>query len=361
MSNTLSSADYHLLQPHTVKLYGLEDHPGFLDTVNARNLLVPQRFDLFAKLFYIEFRQTKPEQARIVYLEHIKTFNPDGKEPGCSTKKSLDDFLFCFDRLIKDIGDNGFDTTRSLIPVGRENVILDGAHRTAILAYFNRSVTVCRFEDIVSKGPFDYHYFLNRGLSWSVLDCIALYATHWIPNLHIACLWPRIGGAGTKDLVQEQIETRFSLLYARDYTVSRKSLMYLISYIYKNQAWVGSDENGYQGALDKANRCFARNKQIRFLFFSCESQEKVLEMKDEIRRTYPFDKHSIHISDTKEEVQYISPLVLTEDGLEKWLYYTGKTHRLFGKTGNYVREGLFYLQHVAWINLKILVARLLKR
>lgn len=361
MSSTFSSADYHLLQPHTVKLYGLEDHPGIIDIVNARRLLVPQRFDLFAKLFYIEFRQTKPEQARNVYLKHIKTFNPDGKEPGSSTKERFDVFLSCFDLLIKDIGDNGFDNTRSLIPVDRDNVILDGAHRTAILAYFNRTVTICRFEDVVSKGPFDYQYFLNRGLSWDVLDCIALYATRWLPNLHVACLWPRIGGADIKDIVQEQIETRFPLLYAREYIVSRKSLMYLISHIYKNQDWVGSDKNGYQGALDKANRCFSRNKQIRFLFFSCESQERVLEMKDEIRRTYPFDKHSIHISDTEEEVQYLSSLVLTEEGLEKWLYYSGRTRHLFGKTCNHVREGLFYLQHVAWLNLKILVARLLKR
>ena len=59
------------LQPHTVRIYGLQDRQFTLERVPAKSLLSGLKFDLFAKLYYIAHRREDPEGALKLYLEHI--------------------------------------------------------------------------------------------------------------------------------------------------------------------------------------------------------------------------------------------------------------------------------------------------
>ena len=70
------------LQPHTVEIYHLEEGQIEEKLVEARSLLIPSRFDLFAKVYYIRMREENRMEAERVYKEHIKAFNPDLREPG---------------------------------------------------------------------------------------------------------------------------------------------------------------------------------------------------------------------------------------------------------------------------------------
>ena len=81
------------IQEHTVKIYNLNNQSYQIETVKARTLLSPYRFDLYAKLYYIKHRKERPEKALEVYNQHIKTFNPDWKEPGREDKISQKDFI----------------------------------------------------------------------------------------------------------------------------------------------------------------------------------------------------------------------------------------------------------------------------
>ena len=62
------------LQPHTVSIYHLTDDVVEEQVVDARSLLNPTRFDLFAKLYYIRNRKENPTEAERIYKEHIRAF-----------------------------------------------------------------------------------------------------------------------------------------------------------------------------------------------------------------------------------------------------------------------------------------------
>ena len=76
-------------------------------------------------------------------------------EPGDENKTSLDKFFSVFDELIDDYKENGFDSNKSLIPIGRNNIILDGAHRTACAIYYGGTVSA------ISFPQFEVNFDLN--------------------------------------------------------------------------------------------------------------------------------------------------------------------------------------------------------
>ena len=180
------------LQAHTVKIYGLEDKTCTVEKVPARSLLSSLKFDVFAKLYYIEHKEEDPEGALKLYLEHIKVFNPDGKEPGRDDKTTFDSFVKTFDALIEDMRTRGFNENLSIVPLDKDGLFLDGAHRVAAAAFFDKEVTVARFPDVKRKCEFDYNYFLSRGLHRSTADTIMQEMLRWKDNIYVACLWPRL-------------------------------------------------------------------------------------------------------------------------------------------------------------------------
>ena len=109
--------DYSLLQEHTIEIYQLRGHECRIEKVPARSLLTPQRFDLFAKIYYIGNVSTNRESAMRVYGEHIKAFNPDGREPGRDDKQDVNDFVSVFDQIITHFKDHDFDDEVSVVPV----------------------------------------------------------------------------------------------------------------------------------------------------------------------------------------------------------------------------------------------------
>ena len=73
-----------------------------------------------------------------LYDKHIEAFSAGSyNEPGNDEKNSIKKYIDTFEVLIKNIKKSGIDETISVIPVGKNNEIMDGAHRTAIASYFN--------------------------------------------------------------------------------------------------------------------------------------------------------------------------------------------------------------------------------
>ncbi len=173
---------FPLLQPHTIDLYDLRNKQYEIKHVPASSLLNVKRFDLFAKLYYIRLYSTDKEKALKIYTEHIKAFNPDLREPGRGDKTSLTTFIDTFDRLIEAFRENDFDEKISIVPIDGDNVILDGAHRVAALAYYNKEVTVAQFQETKAK-MFDCTYFKMRGLRWKTCDIISSEMTYWMGNI----------------------------------------------------------------------------------------------------------------------------------------------------------------------------------
>ena len=352
------SLDTNLLQRHTVEIYNLDKQDGVLETVEARSLLSPKRFDLFAKLFYLKYKETEPEIARKLYLKHIKAFNPDGKEPGRDDKSSWEDFLKFFDNLTDNLRNHGFDKTLSLVPVGKDNIILDGAHRISILAYLNQPVKICRFDKVLSKGPFDYNYFINRGLPRDMADLIALEATNWLPEVRIACIWPRLENARKKDAEECMLNKSFPIFYDREFSISRKALTLLVTQFFQDQDWIGGQEHGYTAAMDNTYRYFARNRKIQFVFFVGDRSQSVSEIKEAIRETISYGKRLIYITDTSQEAMDLAKTILDEKERKDWLYLNNMAS-FYGKIHERTSEGITYFRNIVWLGFKARLARML--
>ena len=135
----------HLLSENFIKTKHItKETPFVTEEVRGRELLCPERIDLAAKIAYIEARETGGDMsfARELYRKHIEAFSEGYfTEPGDENKDSLEKFFSVFDELIDDFKKNGFNPEKSLIPVGQNNIILDGAHRTACAIYFDKTVT----------------------------------------------------------------------------------------------------------------------------------------------------------------------------------------------------------------------------
>jgi len=342
-----------LLQKHTVDLYDLKNKEFEFQKISAQELITVSRFDLFAKMTYIKHRSSNPDYAKKIYAEHIKAFNPNLKEPGREDKNSLEDFIIAFDKLINHFKDNEFDAEVSLIPVSEGGVILDGSHRLAALAYFKKEVSILKFKRVEPIAKFDYCYFISRGLLIETADKITYEAVHFVDNLFIACLWPKMGSIRDRSFARDYFKEHFDLLYRKDLKMSLNNLSMFIYKIYNHQDWVGTKENNFTGARNKAFSCYGTDKTLQFIIFKSSSLEEVIKAKDTIRAFYQLEKHALHITDNDEETKEIIDLILTD----KVHDYKIGTARFIDK----INEFKTLVMNVYLINLKVKVAYYLNK
>lgn len=338
------------LQPHTIKIYNLTDKKYQQKVVKARSLLTPKRFDLFAKLYYITHRNKNCDNAIKVYNEHIKTFNPDLKEPGRTDKNSVEDFIKAFDILISEFNKTEFNDNISIIPVDSNGVILDGAHRVAALAYYDKDVTIVQFEDVVAKCDFNYSYFKVRGLNWECLDIIAHEMIKWLPNLLVACVWPRVNDSKNRDYILNYLSSKYEITYIKEFNIGLSSLTNFVHLIYNEQEWT----NNENAVKDKAINCFSNTKRLTLIFFESTSDlDSIIKDKSIIRNNLNCENHSIHITDNQKETIDISKLVNTIAGQNSWYRKNKFTDK--------IKEKFFYFKNVHWLNFKIRIAAIINK
>ena len=332
--------DYNLLQQHTVEIYDLKNHDCVIQRVSARTLLKPQRFDLFAKLYYIDKAESDYESAVAVYSSHIKAFNPDLREPGRDDKNGIQDFVVAFDALINQFKSNDFDESISIIPVDERGVILDGAHRVAALAYFKREVTIAKFDGVSAKCNFDYSYFVSRGLAQRPWEM-----TKWVDNLLVGCFWPRMGDDKIKNNTLNQLAQNHVIAYVKKMKLNMKSLTYFVGEIYKSQSWTLNQD----AVKDKAMRVFGKKSKCLWLVFfeNLLSIDDVIKEKEQIRNVFGVEKDSLHITDTLIETQQVANLTLLDQLASQWNEATRVQERFdFHDDWNYFKK-------VTWMNIKV--------
>lgn len=346
--------DFNLLQEHTIDIYQLKSRDCKVEKVPARSLLKAQRFDLFAKLFYISHIEQDSDTALKIYNEHIKAFNPDGKEPGREDKNGVNDFVTAFDRIIKQFKENEFDASISVIPVAKDGVILDGAHRVAALAYYGKDVTIARFDDVEAKCDFDFNYFKNRGLPWDVADIIAQEMVKWLDQLSVACLWPSTS-AKQKQLVMQAIATWHQIAYKKDIRCNLDSLANFVGYIYRGQEWTRNKDY----VLDKASRVYGKSTLTLAFFVADASLEDILAEKDTIRQQLGMGKDSLHITDNHAETVDIAAITLDKSRHNQWM--ASQTVGLLNSITDSLKERWLIFKKVQWIGFKVRVSNRINR
>ena len=172
-----------------VAYYGLDaSRVGAIRRVAASALLHEAHFGFAAKHLYARLSDggLAPRWARKVYDSHLYAFNRFNEDDG-SGKQGAEQFRRRFDSLLASIEHEGFDGTRTVVPMTKDRFVLDGGHRVAACLYHGRDLTVVEVEAPASN--WDFRFFRRRGMPAVCMDDVALEFCRIDQGMRLALLW----------------------------------------------------------------------------------------------------------------------------------------------------------------------------
>lgn len=278
-------------------------------TIPAIELLTWNRLDLAFKLIFLEMSKYDLQFSKDIYAEHLRALS-FGKfsEPGDDNKNNLDGYLESFVHTFQSIKNYGFDENESLVPLSRNSSIANGAHRVASAIYLNKKVACVELD--TNDHVYDYKFFYERNVPSKDIDFAVTKFIDYASNVYIAFIWPTAEG---KD---KEIETIIpNILYRKSIKLNFNGAHNLLSQIYHGEKWLGSLENDFQGSQGKLVECFKTFDPVRVVAFQASNLDEVLAIKERIRAAFNVGKHSIHITDTKDEAVRVAKVVFNENSI----------------------------------------------
>jgi len=296
-----------LIEPHFEK--DLIQDSYEVKTIKASKLLTHTRFDLAFKLLYLEMIGKDVKFSKKIYKEHIRAFSL-GKftEPGNEDKNSIEVFFEEFHKTFEEIKTNGFDSSKTLIPVSKNGSIANGAHRVASAIYLDKDVECVQID--TPDHIYDYKFFYSRNVPREMLDVVATKFVEYAKGVHVAFVWPTAKGH------DEKIESVIpNIVYRKEITLTPNGAHNLLSQIYYGEEWLGSVEDDFRGSKGKLVECFKSFDPVRIVAFQANSLDEVLKIKEKVREIFDVGKHSIHITDTKEEATRVARVVFNDNSI----------------------------------------------
>lgn len=284
-----------------------------VEWVEAEKLISEKRLDVIAKIMYLNLRDKCYKYADDIYRESIAVVtNNTFYEFGDENKRNYSDFKNVFDKLEADICNNGF-SEKSIIPVDKNGIIMDGAHRLAVSCVHKLKVPIVRLR-IDSHINYDINYFEKKNCDSHILDALIRELVICIPNIYIGNVWPAAVG------FDEEIKKRFNkndvdILYCREIFLNSQGAFSYIYQIYYNEPWSGEILNSFSGTSRKSVPCFSNKNPLRVFILKSTSLENIVHAKSDIRDIFNVGNHSIHITDTKDEAIAMSQLLFNANSL----------------------------------------------
>lgn len=308
---------FNLLTQYVVNEYKVNtDRDYEVFDIDAKELINDRRIDLMIKYIYIDCKEKgiNFDFAKEMYIKHIEAFSKGTyTEPGSPEKNSIEKYLNDFDKLIYDIKHNGFNPEISLVPIGKNNELLDGSHRVACAAYFNKKVRVIKFPYIERR--FGYDFFRTTLLDDKYLDYAAAEYCHIKNDVYVACIWPKAKDKDKRFLAEKLFNDRFKVVYKKSVKLNYKGIKNLMIQIYGHQSWIGNLEDEFSGADSKAHNSYDKSGYVDVYLIQSDSFDKVLEAKEDIRTLFGIGKDSVHISDDKREAIQIAELMFNDNSI----------------------------------------------
>ena len=287
-------------------------------------MIHPSRFDLMAKYLFVKAKdkQLNTNFFKELYHNHIITFNnckelPDTtrQETGIS-KLCIKDYFDSFELLIKYLTDNGFDKNYP-IPIGNNNIIINGAHRLMICYYYNITPVLTQFNKPGNSG-YNYTFFLNRKdnppLNPIYADTMALeYIKH---NINIRCmiLFPVANNSNKIKQVFNIIQQYGYIYYHKEINLNNNGINNLIKEAYRGEGWIGGLFPTNNNSASKAKFCTANGLTI-YISVSMYDVSKCIELKEKCRALFGLGKHSLHMSDYTFDTYRISSSLLNANSI----------------------------------------------
>lgn len=283
----------------------MTDKKGY---VRPLNLLSANRIDVIIKYLSIKYENYNLiELANTFYDDHINIItNGLYEEPG-NTKKSLQDYKVEFNNILKSIDVNGFDKTKSHVPLSKIGTINNGSHRVAASLYLNKDIYV----KMTNEAPqrYDIEFFRKRGLSERILEDTVHHFLRLTENNFLAIIWP----SANKKI--DYLNSFNDIIYEKKIKLDAVGARNFVTIVYQDHEWLGSIKTAYNGAISKVAEAFQNFSEIHLIFFKENSTEKVNELKSNLRNIFGIGKSSLHITDNNFETKILSNFILNKNGL----------------------------------------------
>lgn len=299
--------------------------------INGQELLVSSRLDLISKLKYIEMKENKYNYdfPLELYKAHLEAFsNGTYAEPGNKEKNSFEKYIKTFNKLIRDIGKNGIDSNISMIPVGNNMAIMDGAHRTAISIFYNKQIPIIKFKD--KEVKYDAYFFKERLLDPNYLDYMVLEYVKMKKNVYCFCFWPR-AEISLKDKAIELLRKKTNVIYDKQINLNYNGYKLFMQQVYHRHDWVGSYENNHKGVQQQLDNCYSKGQPLHLFVVEGSNLDEMSKLKANIRKIFGIGNYSIHSTDNKEETIEMLEILLNDNSIHMLNYGNPDKFKLFNK------------------------------
>lgn len=336
---TNKKAILSLLNPHLQNVHDFSEDYYVLKSVSPDQLFFnPNRFDLIIKYiyakFYLEHYQTNWHTK--IYSEHIAAFTNGTFQESDTYKNSLYEYLKTFKFLIKNFEERGFDKSKSILPIGTNNTIIDGAHRLALAYLFKSKITTVQLN---KKCNYNYLFFEAQGLPKRTADYVAFTYASLNNACRIVNIFPSLSvdDATIKLILQEHGQ----IVYHTQIKFNEPAQEYLVRQMYLEEKWIGSQEDNYKNAAYRARQSFEGKSELSIYLYLPHNEQSAIGAKTKLRELANKGKSPIHINDTYKETLRLSKI-----------YFNDNTIHFLNKRKSQYFENFYKLfdKYKAWIN-----------
>ncbi len=216
--------------------------------VNPLELLSPINYDIFIK--YIYFKNTENHTAKKMYLKHIKIFNnyqePDG------SKNNKNDFLNGCTQLL-----NNYDFTSTIIPISKQGIIIDGAHRVALSIVKNTNILCTDFDTF--DLCFDFTYFAKRGFPKKYQDYIGFVIIELLND--ISCIVLKYNSKKDLRIIISKMKETFDVYY---YRTKKNKIVFLFSNAHEKTIFNSAIVTNKESIINEYSKFVSKNIRKKY-------------------------------------------------------------------------------------------------
>ena len=300
------------LTESVIKEYGMDPNVEYeIKEIEPQKLIHSKRIDIIVKLKYIENveKQLNCQYYNQLYKKHIEAFSGGTFiEYGSEEKNSIDKYIKTFNELITSIKVDGFDENKSLVPVGKENIILDGAHRTSIAIYYHKPLKIIILKD--KTIDFGANFFKERLLKIPYIEYIITEYCKLKENIFVFSIWPK---TNDRDTIEKKITQNTNVIYSKELELTDNGYRNLMLQMYGKYNCGDNTQNHFESIYAEGEN---NKKKTKIYIVEATNKGEILELKEEIRNIGNKNQNAIYSTEDKEETIEMAEVLLNKNSLD---------------------------------------------
>ncbi len=279
------------------------------------NFILDKRMDIGILLYYIDSKIKNYDRKKSIYLykKRIEIVTKGSfSEIGNEKKNTFKSYLDVFDSLISDFQNNNFVTTKSLIPIDRENFLLDGSHRVACSIYFNRPIQIAKFNEVSTGVKID-KFWLNINFGSLESNFIFLFIQKYSKNIRAFIFWPKSKSSLRYNELINELKNNPKYIYNIHIDYNENIYYNLIFNLYYHNQ-INMDKY-FLDCLKKKNEILNKNFGIDIYFYNSIDDVEITHIKKFYRNLIGFNYSSVHSTDNYNDTLLLCDILMKPNSL----------------------------------------------